>query len=158
MDPGPGWYSILDELHIFIWWQRHRRREGQSLLGSHVPRRGGKLITIYIHDEDLPRVHAILQCVRALFILYTRVAGCETGPPECRRVNSACFFPNAEKEEDTRRRCRIAGRQAGRRLLFPSAWIHMNGQTDLSLLFPSWERPRRWTQTCIVHLWEHGPI
>lgn len=38
-----------------------------------------KLITIYIHDEDLPRVHAILQCVRALFILYTRVAGMRDG-------------------------------------------------------------------------------
>lgn len=40
----------------------------------------------------------------------------------------------------------------------PSAWIHMNGQTDLSLLSLRWKRLRCWTQTCIVHLWEHGPI
>lgn len=40
----------------------------------------------------------------------------------------------------------------------PSAWIHMNGQTDLSLLSLHWKRLRCWAQTCIVHLWEHGPI
>lgn len=42
--------------------------------------------------------------------------------------------------------------------MHPSAWIHMNGQTDLSLLSLRWKRLRCWTQTCIVHLWEHGPI
>lgn len=45
-----------------------------------------------------------------------------------------------------------------RRAVVPSAWIHMSGQTDLSFALSVPKRLWRWTQTCIVHLWEHGPV
>lgn len=138
----PGWYSILDELHIFIWWQCHRCHKGQSLLSSMNPDTEEKLITIYIHDGDLCSVRVLCACVALLqskchkcVCVYT-VCICErrwlhgNGRTE-HLLNSGAgrlILHGLSKWEDRSHCSRYRMHPA----VVPSAWIHMSGQTDLS--------------------------
>lgn len=131
----PGWYSILDELHIFIWWQCHRRHKGQSLLNSMNPGTEEKLITINIHDGGLMQcvcdvcMHAVLHSCRVNTInVYMCVCVCVSIEDLLGSKAGMLILHGLSKWAD---RSHYSHHRM-RRAVVPSAWIHMSGQTDLS--------------------------